>query len=325
MKQQEVFKKIGVIIKELNEQFEYLKTVEGPLNELELELFLANSHFLGDHVLILSKLNAQNSAAKKPEAPYEQNFFVPLVHTPPQPVKAPAVPFEIAKDEYPAPKIDLEPSSKDTYSFMHEEEPETIRHELVLDEADWDEEDEPYEPNTVHEALKQEVVEEAPVFEPIAEKEEVIAPPPVVEEPEPVIQETIIPEPVISEPVVAVKEPEPVIAQPVTQAKKDEVLTINERMSAKLAAMAGVGTHVQSQSISDLKQGINLNDKLLFIKELFNGYSLAYSEAIEILNRFTSFNEADLFLKKNYVVKNAWESKPETVGKFYTLLKRRYE
>jgi len=91
MKQQEVFKRIGVIIKELNDQFEYLKTVEGPLNELELELFLANSHFLGDHVLILSKLNAQNSAAKKPEAPYEQNFFVPLVHTPPQPVKAPAV------------------------------------------------------------------------------------------------------------------------------------------------------------------------------------------------------------------------------------------
>jgi len=349
MKQQEVFKRIGVIIKELNEQFEYLKTVEGPLNELELELFLANSHFLGDHVLILSKLNAQSTAAKKPveksEAPHEQNFFVPLVHTPPQSFKAPERSFEIAKDEYPAPKIDLEPSSEDTYSFMHEDEPETIRHELVLDEADWDEEDEPYEPNTVHEALKQEVIEEAPVFEPIAEKEEEIIAPPIVEEPEPVIQETIVPEPVIfepvipepvvfepiipepafPEPVVAEKEPEPVRVEPVTQAKMEEVLTINERMSAKLAAMAGVGSHVQSQSISDLKQGINLNDKLLFIKELFNGYSLAYSEAIEILNRFTSFNEADLFLKKNYVVKNAWESKPETVGKFYTLLKRRYE
>lgn len=344
MKQQEVFKRIGGIIKELNEQFEYLKTIDGPLNELELELFLANSHFLGDHVMILAKLNAQNSAAKKPvekpEAPYEQNFFVPLVHTPPQQVKAQEKPFEIAKDEYPAPKIDLEASSEDTYSFMHEEEPETIRHELILDEADWDEEDEPYEPNTVHEALKQEVVEEAPVFEPIAEKEEEIIAPPIVEEPEPVIPENvitepvapepivfepIIPEPVIPEPVVAEKEPEPVITHPFTQAKKEEVLTINERMSAKLAAMAGVGGHVQSQSISDLKQGINLNDKLLFIKELFNGYSLAYSEAIEILNRFTNFNEADLFLKKNYVTKNAWESKPETVGKFYTLLKRRYE
>src|ERR1700743_863172 len=90
MKQQEVFKKIGVIIKELNDQYEYLKTVDGPLNELELELFLANSHFLGDHVVILSKLNAQNIAPKKTEEKQEEkpvehhtlNFFEPLVQAP---------------------------------------------------------------------------------------------------------------------------------------------------------------------------------------------------------------------------------------------------
>ena len=80
-----------------------------------------------------------------------------------------------------------------------------------------------------------------------------------------------------------------------------------------------------AQKIDDLKQAITLNDKLLYIKDLFNGYSLAYSEAVEILNRFSSFDEADTFLKKNYVVKNTWESKPETTGKFYNLLKRRYE
>lgn len=301
MKQQEVFKKIGGIIKELNEQFEYLKTVEGPLNELELELFLANSHFLGDHVLILTKLNSQNTEVKKkvqkPGAPHEQNFFVPLVHTPPPPVKTQGKPFETAKDNNPVPEIDLESSSEDSYSFMHEDEPETIRHELIIDEADWVDEDEPYEPNTVHEALKQEIEEPAHVIETPAT--------PVAEEPVSIISEPI-----------THKAPEPT--------KKEDVLTINEKMSAKLAEMAGVGSQVQPQPISDLKQGITLNDKLLFIKELFNGYSLAYSEAIEILNRFASFNEAELFLKKNYVVKNAWDKKPETVDKFYSLLKRRY-
>src|SRR5476649_8241 len=92
MKQQEVFKKIGGIIAELNEQYEYLKTIEGPLNELELELFLANSNFLTDHALILSKLNAQNSipaalavpvpviSEPKNDTPASsQNFFEPLV------------------------------------------------------------------------------------------------------------------------------------------------------------------------------------------------------------------------------------------------------
>jgi len=67
-----------------------------------------------------------------------------------------------------------------------------------------------------------------------------------------------------------------------------------------------------------------LNDKLLYVKDLFNGYNLAYSEAIEILNRFSTFDEAARFLKTNYVTKNNWESKPATVEKFYALLKRRY-
>jgi hypothetical protein len=312
MKQQEVFKKIGGIIKELNDQFEYLKTIDGPLNELELELFLANSHFLGDHVQILSKLNSQNSEVKKKvqkaEAPHEQNFFVPLVHTPPPSVKAHDKPFELAKDDLPTPHIDLEAGSEDSYSFMHEDEPEIIRHELILDEADWVDEDEPYEPNTVHDALKQEndeepaIVERKPVIQPVAEE----------------------PATIVREPVIAAIEQEPVIYKGPEPVKKADVLTINERMSAKLAEMAGVTSYGQSPAISDLKQGITLNDKLLFIKELFNGYSLAYSEAIEILNRFTSFNEAELFLKKNYVVKNTWEKKPETVEKFYELLKRRY-
>jgi len=63
---------------------------------------------------------------------------------------------------------------------------------------------------------------------------------------------------------------------------------------------------------------------LLYVKDLFNGYSMAYSEAIEILNRFNKFEEADNFLKNNYVKKNNWESKQATADKFYTLLRRRY-
>src|SRR6478609_10604782 len=61
MKQTEVFKKIGVIIKELNEQYDYLQTTADNLNDLELELFVANTHFLKDHAEILRKLNLVKS------------------------------------------------------------------------------------------------------------------------------------------------------------------------------------------------------------------------------------------------------------------------
>jgi hypothetical protein len=94
-------------------------------------------------------------------------------------------------------------------------------------------------------------------------------------------------------------------------------------ISAKLPTQ-NLANSLNKQPISDLKTSINLNDKLLFIKDLFNGYSLAYSEAIEILNRFDTFESAKSFLTTNYATKNNWAAKSATVEKFYSILERRY-
>ena len=79
MKQQEVFKKIGIIIRELNDQYDYLVSTENNLNDLELELFVANAHFLADHSEVLRKLNLQGTAAPKTSQKTEEKFFEPLV------------------------------------------------------------------------------------------------------------------------------------------------------------------------------------------------------------------------------------------------------
>jgi hypothetical protein len=78
------------------------------------------------------------------------------------------------------------------------------------------------------------------------------------------------------------------------------------------------------QRIRDIKSSISLNDKLMFIKDLFNGYSLAYSEAIELLNRFETFADADRFLQENYAEKNNWEAKRQSVEKLYAILRKRF-
>ena len=356
MKQQEVFKKIGVIIKELSDQYEYLKTIDGQLNELELELFIANSHFLTDHVVILNKLNAKMTPSpqniplvieEKPPVPeklpplieapepvieivdttekWESLIEAPepvIAHTPveekpveepePQPTPEPRYfeplvhsvnpPLTNHIEDVPVPQINLgADSDKDNYSYIREE-PETIRHELVLDEADWSDEDESYETILTHDDIEEPVIEQ-----PIIEVPPAAAKPLEVEH---------------------IEELKPVFEKPAPQVKelaKEDVLTINERIMAQMASKGSNYTEQASvQKIDDLKQAINLNDKLLYIKDLFNGYSLAYSEAIEILNRFTTIEEADTFLKKNYVAKNDWDSKPETTAKLYALLKRRY-
>src|SRR5437879_2516810 len=78
MKQQEVFKKIGIIIKELNEQYDYLVT-QNELNDLELELFVANAHFLAEHSEVLRKLNMQNTSAPVIAPVTQEKYFEPVV------------------------------------------------------------------------------------------------------------------------------------------------------------------------------------------------------------------------------------------------------
>jgi hypothetical protein len=314
MKQKEVFKKIGGIIKELGDQYEYLQTITEDLNDLELELFVSNAHFLTDHIEILCKLNLQNkritkSAAEKPEITYEQKFFEPVV----QQMKTGAAkqetklkdelkPIEpeiiIPEVEQPVTQIDLKSESpEDTYSFIREE-PETIRHELILDEASMMEDEEEYR----HIENKSEAS-------------------PAKENEEPLIADNKTAGPIVSEDLTSVnnkgKKGTPNID---TEA---EVVTINQKMSAQDKTTSKT-EQPNIKPISDIKLAITLNDKLLYVKDLFNGYNLAYSEAIEILNRFNTFEEASRFLKTNYVTKNNWDSKPATTEKFYALLKRRY-
>jgi hypothetical protein len=352
MKQLEVFRKIGSIIKELNEQYEYIESNPEHINDLELELFVANAHFLTDHAEILNKLNQRNKAenahvkpperltqqlaptpatvAKQPQPPAPviipepapkplpknaeqveralekiksltaEKFFEPVVQQPKRDATRDTAPEE-AKAEESTPKIDLTTESpKDSYSFELDPPP-IIRHELVVDEsADLDEDEElPYE------EMKE--VNEAPAVEVAKAKEDTeerIA----IE-----IGKTPGAEPAKAE----LNQEEPV-------KEKDEVFTINQRISAQLGNSNNVAEQASHQPVTNLKQAITLNDKLLFIKDLFNGYSLAYSEAIEILNRFNTFEEANRFLNKNYTTKNNWDSKPETTDRFFALLKRRY-
>src|SRR5690606_23121582 len=107
--------------------------------------------------------------------------------------------------------------------------------------------------------------------------------------------------------------------------QSERPMSLNERLSEQRKAMDSEKHHLESpRRIRDIKAGINLNDKLMFIKDLFNGYSLAYSEAIELLNRFESFEDADRFLKTNYAQKNSWDTKQASVEKLYAILRQRY-
>jgi hypothetical protein len=103
------------------------------------------------------------------------------------------------------------------------------------------------------------------------------------------------------------------------------VKTLNEQMAESRSAAPTIADTVGRRPLNDLKSAISLNDKLLFVKDLFSGYSLAYSEAIDLLNRSANFEAAKNFLETNDAVKNDWNSKPDTRDKFYGMLRQKFE
>ena len=177
-----------------------------------------------------------------------------------------------------------------------------------------------------------------PFLIPQEEEEE----PLVVAEEEPVaVVKEVEPVAVQSEPIEALKDvklDDPIISPPVEQERplfRPEAVLVKpspQPEAAKpapslndlLAKTNGKSDEPVKAPIADLKQAISLNEKLLFIKDLFNGYNLAYSEVIDIINKMSSFEAADSYLQNNYAAKNNWANKQATVDQFYELLNRRF-
>lgn len=79
-----------------------------------------------------------------------------------------------------------------------------------------------------------------------------------------------------------------------------------------------------SGSKKDIRAGIGINDKYLFLNELFNNHKSEYEEALDRLNRFNGYEEAYNWVIANTAVYNKWEEDDETVQNFYAVLKKHF-
>lgn len=316
MNQEDLFRKLGAILNELNDQYDYLAKNPRSLNELELELFLANSNFLSEHIQIIRKINNSTAFKVLPE-----HSEVPL--------SAPS-------------GIDIQPEADDS---IHQvdlfKEEQTPSFEFILNQGSSS--DEPENDQDQEDVIETEEVKEPEPAEEItdidfslkteAQTEPESAHEEVFFEPSAIVveqEDTTEPElPVVhAEPILIAKEEDkvPEASAVFVEDKVEEKIvkpTLNDLLANSLT-QSKRQAEVAGPTIKDLKQAINLNDKLLYIKDLFNGYNLAYAEAIELINKMPDFKTADAFLQNNYAIKNNWSAKQPTVDKFYALLKRRF-
>ncbi|MBK8521554.1 MAG: hypothetical protein WAT20_05690 [Ferruginibacter sp.] len=97
--------------------------------------------------------------------------------------------------------------------------------------------------------------------------------------------------------------------------------SINEKLKQSKIDLGDTLTEVP---IRDLRKAIGVNDRFLFINELFRGDEVAYERSIKTINSFTIFAEAEYWIQRELKVKNGWNSNNEMVAQFFQLVKRRF-
>jgi hypothetical protein len=85
-----------------------------------------------------------------------------------------------------------------------------------------------------------------------------------------------------------------------------------------------VGHKLTDSPIRDLKKGIGVNDRYLFISELFRGDEVMYERSIKTINGFHIFAEAEYWIERELKVKLGWEEDKPSTQYFYQLVKRRF-
>jgi hypothetical protein len=99
---------------------------------------------------------------------------------------------------------------------------------------------------------------------------------------------------------------------------RKQVTSLNENMTQP-KSVYDLSSRLQTKPISNIQNAVGLNDKFLFINELFNGDADKYNETIETLNNATHFNEAYNFLVENF----EWDMDNELVQKILDLIRRK--
>ena len=76
--------------------------------------------------------------------------------------------------------------------------------------------------------------------------------------------------------------------------------------------------------IKDLKKAIGINDRFLFINELFRGDEAMYESSIKTIQNFSILAEAEYWIRRELKVKIGWLDSDPIVKQFDQLVRRRF-
>ena len=96
--------------------------------------------------------------------------------------------------------------------------------------------------------------------------------------------------------------------------------SLNEKLKQSKIELSDILTEAP---VRDLKKAIGVNDRFLFINELFRGDEAMYERSIKTINNFSIFPEAQYWIERELKVKIGWKDS-DIVKQFDQLVKRRF-
>ncbi|MBN9297869.1 MAG: hypothetical protein J0I41_12720 [Filimonas sp.] len=177
-------------------------------------------------------------------------------------------------------------------------------------------------PEAIHPVVETIEIEEPKVVEVIEEvKEPEKAPEPVlraVKDDAPVPQPSFNYDPVRDVPTLSLQPKESVELNDTINDNKE---SLNEKLRVEKIELASM---LHEAPIRDLKKAIGINDRYLFINELFRGDETMYERSIKTINGFNIFPEAQYWIQRELKLKLGWNDNSDTVHHFDQLVRRRF-
>ncbi|MEY2917450.1 MAG: hypothetical protein RIS73_1164 [Bacteroidota bacterium] len=101
----------------------------------------------------------------------------------------------------------------------------------------------------------------------------------------------------------------------------DNTASLNDKLKQ---SKIDLGDTLTEMHIRDLKKAIGINDRFLYINELFRGDETMYERSIKTINSFSILPEAEYWIQRELKTKIGWNDSNETVKQFNQLVKRRF-
>lgn len=97
--------------------------------------------------------------------------------------------------------------------------------------------------------------------------------------------------------------------------------SLNDKLKSDVTELKSA---LNDTPVRDLKKAIGVNDRYVFINQLFRGDEVMYERSIKTINGFRILPEAEYWMERELKVKLGWDENRETTRHFYQLVKRRF-